>query len=72
MIFMVAGTFGSSTMSYGDPLCGFVSVVIITIGKLLLVSMFCSAHTKGEQANTSKNKVIFFIEDTYFQGFNLA
>jgi hypothetical protein len=56
MIFIVANTFGSSKIASGEPVKGSVSVVIITIGKLLSVKV-CE-ETPKEDSNT-KAKIIW-------------
>jgi hypothetical protein len=52
MIFIEANTLGSSGISMGKPVFGSLSVVIITMGKLLSVKVWPIA------ANDSKNEIM--------------
>ena len=60
MIFIEANTLGSSGISIGSPVLGSLSVVIITIGRLLSVKVCAIAESDSENSKM-KNIFIFMI-----------
>ena len=58
MIFIEANTLGSSGISMGSPVFGSLSVVMITMGRLLSVKVCAIAESDSENS-TMKNIFVF-------------